>query len=399
MAPQDNMTVRQRLVHLGLNCAVFALCYLQANALAQQHGITRHAALALDAGMPFWPWMVLPYLSSGLFFVGAFFAVRSRDGLRVLSQRLLLATALAALVFVLYPLQFSAQRPPVDAALPAALFQALALVDQPYNQLPSLHVAYCLLLWASLRRVPASLWARALLAAWLLLTALATLFTYQHHLLDVVAGIGLGLLCLYGVKPGRAEANVGLYYLVAGSVVAVLGAAAWPAALTLYLVTSLWLVGLAYARGDRFFLHKRQGRYPWWVWCVYAPYLLGYRLAWLAVRWRGRRQPAVRRISDQLWIGRRLSPAEARLLPPGCCVFDLANELPESAALRSHPYQHFPLLDIVAPPAEAVRHIVAAMRRETDAGRSIFLHCAMGQRRCVRIADTYTSTTYATLNP
>ena len=113
------------------------------------------------------------------------------------------------------------------------------------------------------------------------------------------------------------------------------------------------------------------------------------------MRWRGR-QPAVRRVGEQLWIGRRLSPAEAQLLPPGCCVFDLANELPESAALRSHAYQHFPLLDIVAPPAEVVRHIVAAMRRETDAGRSIFLHCAMGQRRCVRIADTFTRTT---LNP
>lgn len=391
MEPGGAATTQQRLLHGGANALVFTLCYVLANRLAQQRGTVRHIAFAWETHTPFWPWMVLPYASSGLLLVAALGLVPSQDGLRVLSQRLLLATVLAGAVFVLWPLQFGGQRPAVAAPLPAALFQALAWVDAPYNQFPSLHVAYCVLLWAPLRDRLAAPWARALLGGWLVLTALSTLFTYQHQALDLVGGGLLGLASLRLVRPGRTEPHVALYYLLAGGVAAIVGTALWPAALTLYLVASLWLVALAYARGHRHFLHKIQGRHPWWVVCLYAPYLLGYRLTWWAVVWRGRRQAAVRQVAPRLWVGRRLRDAEAAALPPNCTVFDLANELPETPALRSHPYQHFPLLDIVALPAPVLQDIVAALQRETAAGRSVYLHCAMGYRRSLVVANAFLS--------
>ena len=396
MDPGSEVRVRQRLLHLGLNSLVFGICYLLANRLAQQQDVSRHVAVALDAQIPFWPWMLLPYLSSGLWLGAAFFALRSREGLRVFSQRLLLATVLAALVFMLYPLRFSLPRPAVDTPWLAALYGMLAWVDRPYNQLPSLHVAYCLLLWVSLRDLLAPLWARSLLAGGLLLTAVSTLFTYQHHLLDLLGGVALGSLCVYAVRPGRSAPQVALYYLVASGVAAVVGLATWPTLLTLYAVLSLGLVSLAYARGDRQFLHKRDGRHPWWIAILYAPYLLGYRLSWWAVAWHERQHPTIQQMAPQLWIGRRLSEAEARLLPTGCSVFDLCCELPETPALRPSQhqrYQHFPLLDIVAPPAEVVQAIVAALRRETAAGHTVYLHCAMGYRRCVQIAKAFTEST------
>jgi membrane-associated phospholipid phosphatase len=384
-ANTEAATPLQRVVHAAFNGLVFGLCYLLANQFAAQRGSTRNVALPLDAQIPFLPWMLLPYLSSGPFFVLAFFAMRGRDRLRVLSQRMLVATVLAALVFMAWPLRFSAPRPAVDTPWLAALFDLLATIDLPYNQLPSLHVAFCVVWWAALRAVPASRWVRMLLAGWLGLTAVATLFTHQHHLLDVLAGLGLGLLCVALVKPGRTEPNVALCYLVAGGVAAVVGTALWPVVVTLYLVASLWLVALAYWRGDRHFLHKHGGRHPLWTWCLYAPYLVGYRLTWLAVLLRG--QPPLRQIGPRLWIGRRLRHAEATLLPPGCTVIDLSAELPEAPALRRQPYLHFPLLDIVAPPPEAMRPVVAAVRTELDAGRCVYLHCAMGLRRCVVIAE------------
>ncbi|MCX7278810.1 MAG: phosphatase PAP2 family protein [Burkholderiales bacterium] len=390
MACVNGVTWQQRLTHLGLNSLAFLLCYVLANAWAQQQLTVRNVALAWDAHIPFLPWMVLPYASSGLFFCAAFFLVRSPDALRVLSQRLLLATAVAGAVFALLPLQFGWPRPMVTSPVLATLFQGLELVDRPYNQLPSLHVAYCLLFWASLHPQLTSLWVRMALGGWLVLTAVSTLFTYQHHLLDVAGGLLLGGVCITCVPPGRSEPFVGLYYFVAACIALVLGRYALPLCATLYLVPSLGLVSLAYARRHQGFLHKRQGQFPWWVWCVYAPYLLGYRLTWLAVRWRDRNCAPLRQISPQLWIGRRLTSAEARLLPPNCSIIDLANELPETKALRTQAYQHFALLDIVLPPADTVQQIVAAVRRETDAGRPVYLHCAMGYRRCLQIASACT---------
>jgi hypothetical protein len=174
-------------------------------------------------------------------------------------------------------------------------------------------------------------------------------------------------------------------------VAAVVGLAAWPLLLTGYLVATLWLVALAYWRADRQFLHKHNGRHPWWVWCLYAPYLVGYRLTWLVVVWRDKNKPAVKQVAPKLWTGRRLSRAEAAQLPTNCTVFDLANELSETPALRTS-YRYFPLLDIVTPPANAINEIVSALQDETRAGRTVYLHCAMGQRRCAQIASEFLAT-------
>lgn len=386
-----------RLSHLGLNLLVFSACYLLANALALHLDVQRHLVFGWEQGIPFFQWMIVPYMSSGPFFVCAFLLLPTADQLRVFSQRMLMASVLAALVFVLFPLRFSWPRPAADAPLCAALFQLLGSVDQPYNQLPSLHVAYCLLFWSALAPLLRGLAARLLLALWLLLTALATLFTFQHHAADLAGGLALGLLCMLAVRRVRSEPDVAFYYLTGAVTVLVLDLCAgqlmalpYPARyLTVYVAACLALVALAYARRDRHFLHKRRGRHPWWAWLLYGPYLAGYRLTWLAVLVRGRGKPVVRQLAPGLWVGRRLGAGEARLLPPHCVVFDLANELSETAALRTPRYRHFPLLDLMVPPADAVRDIVAAITAEIAAGHPVYLHCAMGYSRCIVLANSY----------
>ena len=147
---------------------------------------------------------------------------------------------------------------------------------------------------------------------------------------------------------------------------------------------------MAYARRDRHFLHKQTGRHPLWVWGLYAPYLAGYRLTWWLVQWRERHHAPVVRVSERLWIGRRLTDREAALLPPDCVVVDLSAELPETpsllraAAIR---YRHLPLLDLVTPAPAAVEEIAAVVRAAWAEGRIVYLHCAMGYERCVRLAD------------
>jgi membrane-associated phospholipid phosphatase len=404
--PLVRATRQERLCHFLLNLSAFSVCYLLGNALARHLLITRHAALAFESQIPFVPWMIVPYMSSGVFFCAVFWCVPAREQLRVLSQRLLLATVLAGLVFVLYPLQFGWPRPPLEHGIAAGLFGLLATLDQPYNQLPSLHVAYCLIFWQALRPLARS-WGRALLAAWLVVMALATLFTYQHHVVDVAAGLLLGLLCVGVVRPDRSEPNVALHYLMSATVAAVVAFAAfrglpgWHATLglpMLYLGASLLLVSLAYYRRDRHFLRKSHGRHAWWVRLLYWPYLLGYRMTWLAVVRRERHKPPVTKVAHGLWVGRRLRESEADLLPPACTVFDLTPEITETAALRpaampflsaGRRYFHFPLLDLLDPPPQVVHDIVTALREEIAAGRSVYLHCAMGYSRCILLANAY----------
>lgn len=389
MAAAAAITWQMRGRHFIINFLVFALCYPLANLLAERSDITRNVALPFESALPFVPWMIIPYLSSGIFFAASFAWVRTADDLRVLSQRLLLATVVATLAFAIYPLQFSMARPAVGNPLFAALFEFLSAVDRPYNQLPSLHVAFCFIFWRALQRSVVPALARILLTAWLALVAIATVFTYQHQFLDVVAGLMLGLAATLLVRRGRTQANVALYYLLAAGITLLVGVLALRSMLAMYLAVSLLLVSLAYARPDRCFLHKRQGRYPLWIWLLYAPYLLGYRLTWSCVRWRERRRPPFIEISERLWIGRRLTAAEAEQLPSQPVVIDLANELSETPALRSGDYHYFPLLDLRLPDAAMTDEIVGLLLRKIGEGRTVYLHCAMGYSRCTLIAKHY----------
>ncbi len=386
MAAVAPITWQMRGYHFIGNLLVFALCYPLANLLAAHSHITRSIALPFEKALPFISWMIIPYLSSGIFFALSFFWVRSADDLRVLSQRLLLATVVATLVFALYPLQLSMVRPTISNPLFAALFEFLSVFDRPYNQLPSLHVAFCFIFWRSLQTSLVPTLARIVLAAWLALVALATIFTYQHQMIDVVTGLLLGLAASVLIRHGRTQANVAFYYLMAAGIVLLIGVLAARSFLALYLVASLLLVSLAYAREDRFFLHKREGHYPLWIWLLYAPYLLGYRLTWYYVRWRERGRPPFLKISDRLWLGRRLSTAEAETLPPQPVVVDLANELSETPSLRTGDYYYFPVLDLRLPDAATIDEIVALIIREIEKGRTVYLHCAMGYRRGILIA-------------
>src|SRR5476649_635130 len=92
-------SMQQRVTQLALNGALFGVCYPLTNYLAQRHQDVGNVAMAWESALPFLPWMVLPYMTSGLFFVLSFLLVRDRAGLSALSRRVAFATVVACLVF------------------------------------------------------------------------------------------------------------------------------------------------------------------------------------------------------------------------------------------------------------------------------------------------------------
>ena len=378
-----------RLRHLVFNWLVFIVCYPLANHLAQRARVSRDFAIGLDAAIPFVPWMIIPYASAGLLFTLAFFVMRTPEQLRALSRRLSLTTVTGTIFFVLVPGRFTSVHPPATAGLSALLFEGLALVDAPYNQLPSLHVAYCLILWAALRPL-CSGGARILLGGWLLLVGASTVFTWQHHLADVGAGLLLGAASGLTVRHGdtRRHAVAFHYALAAGLTLA--GALAWRSWLLADIAASLSLVALMYRARRADCLFKRAGGHPLSAWLLYWPYLAGYRLTWALVLLRERGRPALANLAPGVWTGRRLTTAEACRLPADCHVIDLCAELPEVRALRGRRYRYLPLLDLQAPRPSQLRAVLAALERHRHAGEPVYVHCAMGYSRSRLIARLHT---------
>src|SRR5437762_4443310 len=148
-----------------------------------------------ERGIPFVPFLILPYMSIDLFFIAAPFLCRTNEQLRVFSQRVTAAILVAGICFLLFPLRFAFPRPHSNGWT-GALFDWFRAIDAPYNLFPSLHAALWLLLvdfYA--RRFRAFLFTGALI--WLALVGLSPALTYQHHLIDILGGFALAGYCFY----------------------------------------------------------------------------------------------------------------------------------------------------------------------------------------------------------
>ena len=188
-----------RFRYLALTLAIFYLLYNLTNFYsAMLYEVApwkiHNLATSFDNAIPFIAAMIVPYSWSLLLFVASFFIVRTMPQLVLLTRRLIVATILACLIFYCYPARFSLHRPLPDDWTQIG-YQFLMVTDKPFNQLPSLHVSYALLIGLSLWNVISTnnLWLlssyRLLLVSVCGLIIASTVLTYQHHILDVVGGI------------------------------------------------------------------------------------------------------------------------------------------------------------------------------------------------------------------
>ncbi|UZA09649.1 phosphatase PAP2 family protein [Moraxella bovis] len=196
-----NDDLKQRTMALVKALVVFGLAYPLTNDYT--HALMSHTPTAVGSVasrydvVPFVAWAIVPYSLSFVLFVLSFYVVSSAMLSRLL-HRLVLGTLVACLCFYVYPLVFAYDRPVMSEHWRWA-YELLSLVDKPYNQLPSLHACYALLFGVNLWHVVQGRW-RGLYRAGLSLICVAiagaTLFTWQHHVADVVAGLGLAVVVL-----------------------------------------------------------------------------------------------------------------------------------------------------------------------------------------------------------
>ena len=167
---------------------VFCLLYLGSHMLRLTPA-TSLRPTALDELIPFVDASIWVYFSQFILLpMAVFFARDARDRSHVFYAAVL-ATAIAAVIFLLWPTQL--ERPPITAnGLTGMAWDFLFATDTDGNCFPSLHGALAALSGAALWRRG---W-RYLAVTWPLLIALATLTTKQHIVWDTLAGLLLAWL-------------------------------------------------------------------------------------------------------------------------------------------------------------------------------------------------------------
>jgi membrane-associated phospholipid phosphatase/protein-tyrosine phosphatase len=341
--------------------------------------------------IPFLPWTVIPYLSSGIFFIAVFFFCKTEEQLSVLSKRILFIIAVAGICYFLYPLKFSLIKSGTSDTFFKWFFQFIEITDSPYNEAPSLHIAFAFVFW-SVFRVYKTKW-RTVLAIWFVLLGLATLTTYQHHLLDVITGAILAQISfivfpLHGNSFQFRNFHVANYYFTGG----------WLSILIISLLVefshSIWLIllwptlmlfqiGYHYQKNNVHFLKDKFGTIIWYKKVLYFPYLATYWFFWKYFR----KNKTPIEILPKMYLSSKLDMAEIQIFNTNknTLVYDFSAELEEHYSIKNKcQYFTVPLLDIGAFDSVEIKKIVSEITsnyKHLPEDGKILIHCTMGYTR------------------
>jgi len=381
----------QLAASVGLS-ALFLVVYGWTNWFSAHRSNVPTLFFEWERSIPFVPLMIVPYMSIDLFFVAAPFLCRSDRELTTFSKRIAAAILVGGFCFLLFPLHFAFERPHAAGWL-GAFFDSFRGMDQPYNLLPSLHIA--------LRTILADLYSRHTRGLvrqasnfWFVLIGLSAVLTYQHHVMDVVAGFALGAYCLYffpesGARlPVASNRRIGSYYLIGAFAAASLVVLFWPwGAFLIWPTVSLGIAAAAYFGAGPGIFRKRGGRLPWTTWWALGPVLLGQEIS---RRYYRRQCRAWNELTPRVWIGGVLSGKEAAAaVGQGVsAVLDLTAEFSEPSRFRALTYLNIPILDLTAPTVDQLEDMAAFIGEESRKG-VVYLHCKIGYSRTAAAAAAY----------
>lgn len=382
---------RRAIAWLAFLGPFFFISYGLANWSAAQRADVPSLVFAWERSIPFWAWTILPYWSIDALYGLSLFVCATRRELDTHAKRLLTAQVAAVAFFVALPLRFSFERPAADGVW-GLLFDALAGFDQPFNQMPSLHIALAVILWSLYARKLAGV-ARYAMDALFFLICASVLTTYQHHFIDIPTGLLLGWLCVWAwpfADEGLGESVfararwaddakrwrlAGLYALGAGIAallaVAIGGWGLW----LLWITVALALVAADYAvLGAAGFGKGTDGRMTLAARWLYAPYLAA---AWINSRLWTASDPAPVAIADSVWLG-RVPTAHELATSPFAGVVDLTAEFDLHAGGKD--IASIPVLDLTAPAGDDLARAAAAIERLRLRG-PVLVCCALGYSR------------------
>ncbi|WP_223606451.1 phosphatase PAP2 family protein [Chryseobacterium sp. OSA05B] len=383
-------TLKQQIFAFALCAIVFTTVYNFAAWYTSRAEKVPSFVFDFEKYIPFLSWSIIPYMTSVIFFCCVFFFCRDREQLSVLTKRMLFTTVTAGLCFILFPLQFSFAKPLTNGSVLDYSFQFLKLFDSPFNQSPSLHIAYAFIFWSIFRNLKKF---RTFLMLWFIMLGISTLTTYQHHFIDILSGTVLAHLS-FMIFPYRKNDfqyrnfQVANFYFLFGWISVSASVlmnqfyghlwliVLWPAAMTI-------IIGYQYQKNNIYFLKDKNGNIPWWKKIFYAPYLMIYWIFWKFLR--KNKKPL--EIAPHIYISSR--PGRANLhyfeINRNTLVYDLSAEMEEISELKNKSsYHSVPFLDIGALDINQTQKLITEITenyRKLPADGKIFIHCTMGFTR------------------
>lgn len=379
---------RAGLYWLLLLGPLFFLSYGQVNQFTATRQDVGSQVFDWEQTIPFMPWTIVPYWSIDLLYGISLFICTSEQELRRHGYRLVAASLVACIAFLLFPLKFAFIRPEVQGMF-GMLFRQLEQFDLPYNQAPSLHIILTWLLWLRFRQ-HLNRGARLAVGAWFLLIAVSVLTTWQHHFIDVLSGIAVAIIISYAIpiettwrwqRPSSRAIRLAIKYN-AGALVFLLAGLCIPCGyIFLWYSVALLIVALGYSGlNTAVFQKNSSGNLSLSARLVLLPYLTG---AWTAKYCFSRQLSE----SDVIFSGVSLGRFPDKKGQQSA-VLDLTAEFHKG----NRPAQRwlaYPLMDLTVPDVQDIRYAVMRVCQLCQTHDTVLVCCALGLSRSATVVAAW----------
>jgi membrane-associated phospholipid phosphatase len=168
----------------------WVVVYGGADWITELHAYRIELQMSLDRQIPFGPEMAIVYLSLFPMLWLSPFILQTPMRMKSFARALAVLIAVSGIGFLMLPTE-PIRVSVVSNGVAGKIFRFADWINLTHNNFPSLHVGMAVLCAIYYSQSAPSI-AIILVWLWALSIALSTLYTHQHYLLDVVAGIVLG---------------------------------------------------------------------------------------------------------------------------------------------------------------------------------------------------------------
>jgi membrane-associated phospholipid phosphatase len=187
------LSLHFRLVVLALTLLAWLTVYFFVNRFQVEPQSRLDLAMPLDGKIPFVPQLALVYFSTYIFVIQPFIILTEARQFYWMLASFGSITAIATLIHAAVPSKIERNETLDTDGLSGKLINLFQKTCKPHGNFPSMHVALSVpVVGANFLAVGPT--AGSIILVWAILIALSTLFTKQHYILDVLAGLAGGAL-------------------------------------------------------------------------------------------------------------------------------------------------------------------------------------------------------------
>jgi len=179
----------------GLCILICGGLYLLSNSIAATLPNHFQAYLEFEKDIPQIPWFIVIYNSYFILLALNFLLIKSPHTIRSLSITMMASSAIACMIFVLFPGEMGFSRTSNIEGF-EVLYSNLHSLDIPHNLYPSLHITFSTLSAFAIIHQTKQKLLHYLLILWVILISFSVVLTHQHHIFDVITGFLLAWLTI-----------------------------------------------------------------------------------------------------------------------------------------------------------------------------------------------------------